>query len=129
VAGWAGEVFVAEKTGRAGALQPPGPPGPRRRVRNDERVTTAQLFQVDAFAPAPFAGNPAAVLVLEDEPEEEFGPLIGAELNQPVTALVWPAGGRGRFGLRWFTARAREERGPGRRVTRPAPGQDVGKLK
>ena len=67
-------------------------------------MTTAQLFQVDAFAAAPFAGNPAAVLVLEDEPEEEFGPLIGAELNQPVTALVWPADGPGRFGLRWFTA-------------------------
>ena len=102
-------MFVAEETGRAGAPQPPGPPGLRRRVRNDERVTTAQLFQVDAFAPAPFAGNPAAVLVLEDEPEEEFGPLIGAELNQPVTALVWPAGEPGRFGLRWFTARGELE--------------------
>ena len=67
-------------------------------------MTTARLFQVDAFTPVPFAGIPAAVLVLEDEPEEEFGPLIGAELNQPVTALVWPADEPGRFGLRWFTA-------------------------
>ena len=73
-------------------------------MRDDDKVTTAQLFQVDAFAPAPFAGNPAAVLILEDEPEEEFGPLIGAELNQPVTAVVWPADGPGRFRLRWFTA-------------------------
>jgi PhzF family phenazine biosynthesis protein len=69
-----------------------------------ETVTTARLFQVDAFAPGPFEGNSAAVLVLESEPEEEFGPAIGAELNQPATAVVWPAGEPGRFGLRWFTA-------------------------
>jgi PhzF family phenazine biosynthesis protein len=67
-------------------------------------VTTARLFQVDAFAPSPFEGNSAAVLVLESEPEEQFGPMIGAELNQPATALVWPEGEPGRFGLRWFTA-------------------------
>jgi len=67
-------------------------------------VTIARLFQVDAFAPGPFEGNSAAVVVLESEPEEEFGPLIGAELNQPATALVWPEGEPGRFGLRWFTA-------------------------
>ncbi len=67
-------------------------------------MTIARLFQVDAFAPGPFEGNSAAVLVLESEPEEEFGLLIGAELNQPATALVWPEGEPGRFGLRWFTA-------------------------
>jgi PhzF family phenazine biosynthesis protein len=67
-------------------------------------VTTARLYHVDAFAPGPFAGNSAAVLVLDEEPEDEFGPLIGAELNQPATALVWPAGEPGRFGLRWFSA-------------------------
>lgn len=67
-------------------------------------MTIARLFQVDAFAPGPFEGNSAAVVVLESEPEEEFGPLIGAELNQPATALVWPEGEPGRFRLRWFTA-------------------------
>jgi PhzF family phenazine biosynthesis protein len=71
---------------------------------DDEGVTTARLYHVDAFAPGPFAGNSAAVLVLDEEPEDEFGPLIGAELNQPATALVWPAGEPGRFGLRWFSA-------------------------
>ena len=71
---------------------------------DDEGVTTARLYHVDAFAPGPFEGNPAAVLVLDEAPEDEFGPLIGAELNQPATALVWPAGEPGRFGLRWFTA-------------------------
>jgi predicted PhzF superfamily epimerase YddE/YHI9 len=97
-------VFVAEKHG-----------GPDRRSRgacrarrgeggDDERVTTARLFQVDAFTSVPFAGNSAAVLVLEGEPDDEFGAAIGAELNQPATAVVWPAGEPGRFGLRWFTA-------------------------
>ncbi|MGH3069552.1 MAG: PhzF family phenazine biosynthesis protein [Streptosporangiaceae bacterium] len=67
-------------------------------------MTTARLFQVDAFTSVPFAGNSAAVLVLESEPDDEFGSAIGTELNQPATAVVWPAGGPGRFGLRWFTA-------------------------
>lgn len=69
-------------------------------------MITGRLLHVDAFATAPFAGNPAAVLVLDQEPDEEFGPDAGAELNQPATAIVWPAGPPGRFGLRWFTATA-----------------------
>jgi PhzF family phenazine biosynthesis protein len=67
-------------------------------------TTTARLLHVDSFAPAPFTGNPAAVLVLEREPSDEFAARAAAELNQPATALVWPAGEPGRFGLRWFTA-------------------------
>jgi PhzF family phenazine biosynthesis protein len=67
-------------------------------------VTTARLLHVDSFASAPFTGNPAAVLVLDREPDDEFGARAGAELNQPATAVVWPAGEPGRFGLRWFTA-------------------------
>jgi len=67
-------------------------------------VTTARLLHVDSFASAPFTGNPAAVLVLDRDPGDEFGARAGAELNQPATAVVWPAGEPGRFGLRWFTA-------------------------
>ena len=66
-------------------------------------TTTARLLHVDSFAPAPFTGNPAAVLVLEHEPSDDFAARAGAELNQPATAVVWP-GEPGRFGLRWFTA-------------------------
>lgn len=44
------------------------------------------------------------MLVLEHEPSDEFAARAAAELNQPATALVWPAGEPGRFGLRWFTA-------------------------
>ena len=67
-------------------------------------MTTARLLHVDSFASAPFTGNPAAVLVLDRDPGDEFGARAGAELNQPATAVVWPAGEPGRFGLRWFTA-------------------------
>ena len=67
-------------------------------------TTTVRLLHVDSFAPAPFTGNPAAVLVLEHEPSDDFAARAGAELNQPATAVVWPAGEPGRFGLRWFTA-------------------------
>jgi PhzF family phenazine biosynthesis protein len=67
-------------------------------------VTTARLLHIDSFASAPFTGNPAAVLILDHEPGDDFGARAGAELNQPETAVVWPAGEPGRFGLRWFTA-------------------------
>jgi predicted PhzF superfamily epimerase YddE/YHI9 len=67
-------------------------------------VKTARLFHVDAFATAPFTGNPAAVLVLDQPPGDGLGRRIGAEFNQPATAVTWPAGEAGRFGLRWFTA-------------------------
>jgi PhzF family phenazine biosynthesis protein len=67
-------------------------------------VTTARLLHIDSFASAPFTGNPAAVLILDHEPGDDFGARAGAELNQPATAVVWPAGEPGRFGLRWFTA-------------------------
>ena len=67
-------------------------------------TTTARLLHVNSFALAPFTGNPAAVLVLEREPSDDFAARAGAELNQPATAVVWPAGEPGRFGLRWFTA-------------------------
>jgi PhzF family phenazine biosynthesis protein len=102
-------VFVAEKgagadrRSRRPAVRAAAGGGDDETVTK-ETVTTARLFQVDAFAPGPFEGNSAAVLVLQHEPDDEFGPAIGAELNQPATAVVWPAGEPGRFGLRWFTA-------------------------
>jgi PhzF family phenazine biosynthesis protein len=67
-------------------------------------TTTARLLHVDSFALAPFTGNPAAVLILDHAPGDDFAAQAGAELNQPATAVVWPAGEPGRFGLRWFTA-------------------------
>jgi predicted PhzF superfamily epimerase YddE/YHI9 len=67
-------------------------------------VDNGRLWHVDAFATAPFAGNPAAVLLLDREPDDELAARAGAELNQPATAVVWPGDRPGWFGLRWFTA-------------------------
>jgi predicted PhzF superfamily epimerase YddE/YHI9 len=60
------------------------------------------LVHVDAFADRPFAGNPAAVCVLDGPPEGSWMQTVAAELNLPATAFVWPHAGD--FGLRWFTA-------------------------
>jgi PhzF family phenazine biosynthesis protein len=62
---------------------------------------------VDAFTDRPFAGNPAAVVVLEDDrfPDEERMRRLAAELNLSETAFVHrlPAGGPAGWALRWFT--------------------------
>lgn len=67
-------------------------------------MTNARLVYVDSFAAPPLEGNPAAVLLLDQEPSDGLGAQIGAELDQPATAVLWPGSEPGRFGLRWFTA-------------------------
>jgi len=60
------------------------------------------LFQVDAFTAEPFAGNPAAVCLLEDDADPGWMQRVAAEMNLSETAFLHPDG-TGRFGLRWFT--------------------------
>ena len=59
------------------------------------------IFQVDAFADRPFAGNPAAVVPLERWPDDATLQAIAAENNLAETAFFAPEGGS--FRLRWFT--------------------------
>lgn len=59
------------------------------------------LYQVDAFADAPFQGNPAAVVPLERWIEPALMQAIAAENNLAETAFFVPEGEG--FGLRWFT--------------------------
>ena len=63
--------------------------------------STIPLFQVDAFTRKPFAGNPAAVCLLEQEADAGWMQALGAEMNLSETAFVrrLAAG----FELRWFT--------------------------
>ncbi len=60
-----------------------------------------KMFQVDAFAERVFTGNPAAVLVVDEWPDETRMQAIAAENNLAETAFVRRecAG----FELRWFT--------------------------
>jgi len=60
-----------------------------------------RIIQVDAFTDKPFAGNPAAVCVLEAERDALWMQHVASEMNLSETAfLVRQADG---FDLRWFT--------------------------
>jgi PhzF family phenazine biosynthesis protein len=59
------------------------------------------LFQVDAFTTRRFAGNPAAVMPLQQFLSDELMQRIAAENNLSETAFLVPQGGD--YQLRWFT--------------------------
>lgn len=59
------------------------------------------LYTVDSFTNVPFAGNPAAVCVLDSPRDEGWMQSVAAEMNLSETAFLWPEGDCWR--LRWFT--------------------------
>ncbi|MEV1054708.1 PhzF family phenazine biosynthesis protein [Streptomyces sp. NPDC059017] len=65
---------------------------------------------VDAFTDRPFAGNPAAVLLLDADAFPDDGRLqdVATEMNLSETAFAHPlpAGGDADWALRWFTPAA-----------------------
>jgi predicted PhzF superfamily epimerase YddE/YHI9 len=58
---------------------------------------------VDAFSEVPFAGNPAAVCVLDEPMGEATMQSVAFELGIAETAYVTPTGDPHTFGLRWFS--------------------------
>ena len=63
-----------------------------------------KLWQVDAFAERPFAGNPAAVVPLQSWLSDEKMQAIANENNLAETAFFVPhATGMASYDLRWFT--------------------------
>lgn len=62
---------------------------------------TLKIFQVDAFASKPFAGNPAAVVPLDAWLPEATMRNIAAENNLSETAFFVKEGDR--YHIRWFT--------------------------
>ena len=61
-------------------------------------------WTVDAFAAAPFRGNPACVVEPFDHwPEATWMQALAKENNQAETAFLLRTGDPARFGLRWFT--------------------------
>jgi PhzF family phenazine biosynthesis protein len=60
------------------------------------------IFQLDAFTSRRFAGNPAAVVVLEAFVDDALMQAVAAENNLSETAFVVPDA-RGAYRLRWFT--------------------------
>lgn len=59
------------------------------------------IWQVDAFAPKRFAGNPAAVVPLERWLPPDVMQAIAAENNLAETAFIVPEGDD--YAIRWFT--------------------------
>ena len=59
------------------------------------------LNVVDAFADKPFAGNPAAVCVLDAPADETWMKLVAREMNLAETAFLYPIADG--WSLRWFT--------------------------
>ncbi len=71
---------------------------------------TIELFQVDAFTDRPFAGNPAAVCLLNEQAGKrstQWMQQVAAEMNLSETAFVQPE--QDGFSLRWFTPKAEVE--------------------
>ena len=61
-------------------------------------------WTVDAFASAPFKGNPACVVEpFEQWPSDEWMQALAKENNQAETAFLLRTADPARFGLRWFT--------------------------
>ena len=62
------------------------------------------IVQIDAFADAPFTGNPAAVVPLTEWPDDHLLANIAMENNLSETAFFIPdETGEADFELRWFT--------------------------
>ena len=72
-----------------------------------EQAVRIPFAQIDAFADAPFAGNPAAVMPLSAWLDDAVLQAIAAENNLSETAFLIPdASGAADFELRWFTPAA-----------------------
>ena len=59
------------------------------------------IFQVDAFTDRPFSGNPAAVVLLQEQRSAEWMQAVAREMNLSETAFVHPQ--QGGYHLQWFT--------------------------
>jgi len=67
-------------------------------------MTSTPFFQVDAFAPAPLTGNPAAVMPLDHWLDDGVMQAIAAENNLSETAFTVPSEREDAdYDLRWFT--------------------------
>ena len=60
-----------------------------------------EIVQIDAFTDKPFTGNPAAVCILDEPPNESWLRDVAREMNVSETAFLMPH--EDGYDLRWFT--------------------------
>jgi PhzF family phenazine biosynthesis protein len=60
-----------------------------------------EIVQIDAFADRPFAGNPAAVCLMNGPRDEKWMQAVAREMNLSETAFLYPQNDG--YNLRWFT--------------------------
>jgi predicted PhzF superfamily epimerase YddE/YHI9 len=60
-----------------------------------------QVVQIDSFTDTPFAGNPAAVCLMEKPADPSWMQLVAREMNLSETAFLYPIDDG--YHLRWFT--------------------------
>src|SRR6185503_6292116 len=82
-----------------GTGQPTPSPFPRFSLSSPTMSTP--IVTVDAFTDRAFAGNPAAVCVLDAPRKDDWMQAVAREMNLAETAFLVRCGGE--FGLRWFT--------------------------
>ena len=77
-------------------------------VQGEREIESMRIpfAQIDAFADAPFTGNPAAVMPLTAWLDDAVLQAIAAENNLSETAFLVPGGDAADFALRWFTPAA-----------------------
>lgn len=67
-------------------------------------TSTIRYYVVDAFTDRPFAGNPAAVVPLQEWRDDQWLQSVAMEFNLAETAFLVP--NENGFDLRWFTPNA-----------------------
>lgn len=98
----AGGVLDARFCTDARHVVPPPSRTVTRMIASPTSGTRARIWQVDAFATRRFTGNPAAVVLLDDYPDDALLQAVAAENNLAETAFLVPGAGDG-YRLRWFT--------------------------
>lgn len=63
-----------------------------------------KFWQVDAFTDKPFTGNPAVVVILQNDVSDRLKQQIAMEMNVSETAFVLQK--KDEMGIRWFTPNA-----------------------
>lgn len=59
------------------------------------------MYLINAFTQEEFKGNPAAIIILDDDKDEKWMASLAKQLNQPITTFALKK--EDHFKLRWFT--------------------------